>query len=395
MPTTPNMNLVIPTERASIDAWGGILNAALGVGGVDDHDHTTGKGVKIASAALKINADVAWAFGGTNFAITDIAAVDFAAVTAASVAGYAGALFVNSSDADNLYFRTISGTNVKITDGTTLNISVVGGIGGDYASVSALLDYDDASDTYRFRQETAAAVRQYAKLSSADLIIREYAAAGVAVVPPNTITIKSPAALAASYSITLPTAVPAGASVMQMSSAGVVSLSNTLPSLGTVTLDSNASVVLSGTGQIKHGTWQRGCMATADAITGGSVTSGASGIGTSTACLMAASTTVWIDITHLLQVGEDLTSVLLYTDEVTGTANSTFDLVLDRPSIALWNSSLTAAPTSSRATLPTPVTLTVSGSYVYVAGDVVRVVVTTAAASTRANYSLFASYTRA
>jgi hypothetical protein len=233
MPTTPNMLLVMPTEGGSNDIWDTILNTLFGV--VDTHDHTTGKGVKVPSAALKIDADVSWASGGSNYAITDIKAFDFIAATAASVAGYAGALFVNGDDVNNLYFRTVGGVNVKITDGATLNVSIVGGIGGDYSTVGALLDYDDATDTYRFRQETAAAVRQFAKVSMADLIIREYDPAGDASVPVETVTVKSPDALAASYELTLLTALPVGARAMQVDNTGAITASNTFVSTITTT----------------------------------------------------------------------------------------------------------------------------------------------------------------
>lgn len=216
---TPNMGLIEPTEGGDDDVWDTLLTTVFGA--IDSHDHTTGRGVKIPSAALKINADVSWSFGGVNYAITDAKALDFAAVTTASVSALAGALFVNSAD-NELYFRSIAGTNIKITSGTTLNVSIVGGIGGDYASVGALLDYDDATDTYRFRQETAAAVRQFAKVSMADLIIREYDAAGDASVPVETITVKSPDALAASYALTLLAALPSALSYVRVSTAGVL-----------------------------------------------------------------------------------------------------------------------------------------------------------------------------
>lgn len=219
MPTTPNMSLVMPTEGGDADVWDTLLNTIFGV--IDAHDHTTGKGVPVPSAALKINADVPWAFGGTAYAITGAKAFDFAETSAASVAAYSGALFLNQADSE-LYFRSVSGVNIKITDGSTLNVSIVGGIGGDYAAVEALLDYDDATDTYRARQEESAGVRQFAKFSIADLIIREYDAAGDASVPANTVTIKSPDALAASYAITLPTALPPAVYPMQVDSAGAI-----------------------------------------------------------------------------------------------------------------------------------------------------------------------------
>lgn len=219
------MSLVLATDHGSTDLWGAILNTALGL--VDAHDHTTGKGVQVPSAALKINADVSWSFGGTNFAIIDAKAVDFAPVTAASMASYSSALFSNSSDSNNLYYRNSAGTNVQITSGSTLNISIVGGIGGDYTAVGALLDYDDATDTYRFRQETATAVRQFAKISSANVQLFEYFAAGATPVPTTSVRLASPAALAASYTVTFPAAVPGTVALVQASTAGVLTFTNT------------------------------------------------------------------------------------------------------------------------------------------------------------------------
>lgn len=241
MPTDPNMTgLIYPTEDGDEDVWDTILNTTV-FPVIGAHDHTTGKGVKVPTTGLNINADLA--FG--SFSITGMKALGFTPVAASGITSYSSAFFVNSSDSNNLYFRNASGTNVKLTDGSTLNVSIVGGIGGDYSSVSALLDYDDASDTYRFRQETSASVRQYAKISTADLIIREYDAAGDATVPTETITIKSPDALAAGYTVTLPTAVPVAQSMVQMSTAGVLTTSNTLAA--------DQSVTVSGTGDHKHG----------------------------------------------------------------------------------------------------------------------------------------------
>lgn len=251
MPTDPNMTgLIYPEEDDDADTWDTIMNTTCWPV-IGAHDHTTGNGVKIPSAALKINADVSWAFSGTNYAITDALALDFAPQEAASVASYSSALFVNSDDANNLYFRNASGSNVKITDGSTLNVSIVGGIGGDYSSVSALLDYDDATDTYRFRQETSASVRQYAKISVADIIIREYDAAGDATVPTETVTLKSPDALAASYSLTMPAALPASTSLVRCNSTGQLAASGEIDESPTFATDRN--VTLQGTGRVIHG----------------------------------------------------------------------------------------------------------------------------------------------
>lgn len=228
---TPNMGITQPVDHGSADLWGQILNTALDT--IDAHDHTTGKGVKVPAAGLRINADVPWSDAGTPYAITGAKAVDFAAVASTAVTGYALAFFVSDGTgglaANELYWRTSGGTNVRVTSGAALNVAAfVGGIGGDYSAVGALVDYDDASDTYRFRQEQAASVRQYGKVSHGDLRLFEYRAAPNPTVPTNAVTLKSPAALAASYDVTWPTAVPGAAAFLQMSTAGVLSATNTL-----------------------------------------------------------------------------------------------------------------------------------------------------------------------
>jgi hypothetical protein len=251
MPTLPNMGLITPTGHGSEDVWDTILESLFTL--VDEHDHSSGKGVKVPSSGLNINADVAWNSGGTYYAITGIKALDFQPSLDSAMSAFACALYVDSDD-NELYWRTAGGVNVRVTDTNSLNVgSFTGGIGGDYATTTALLDYDDATDTYRLRQELSGGVRQYAKIGVADIVLREYDPAGDLTVPVETITIKSPDALAAAYTMTLPAAVPASTSLMQMSSTGAVLVSNTPPSLNGLTLDNNTDLTLQGTGHLKHG----------------------------------------------------------------------------------------------------------------------------------------------
>jgi hypothetical protein len=225
MPTLPNMNLITPTDHGSDDVWDTILDATFAL--IDEHDHTTGKGVQIPSGGLSIDADVPWNSGGSYYALTGVKALDFQPSATAGMTGYACALFANSAD-NELYWRTSGGSNVKLTAGTSLNVSAfAGGVGGDYSAVSALIDYDDATDTYRFRQEVATAVRQYAKLASADLKLFEYFAAGATPVPANAVTLKSPAALAANIAVTMFPSLPSRTSPVVMSSAGALTADDT------------------------------------------------------------------------------------------------------------------------------------------------------------------------
>lgn len=221
MPGTPNMNLVLPTDHDSKDVWGVILATSFGL--VDAHDHTTGKGVKVPAGALNINADVSWSSGGLQYALTDLRAIDFSPQPASGMTALAGALFLNSTDSE-LYYRTTAGTNVKFTNGAALNVAAfTGGIGGDYAAAGALVVFDDATDSYWFQQQVGAAVRQYARMRSADVDLYEFKANPAAGVPTNRVRLASPAALAASYAITFPGALPASTRPVLLSSAGLIS----------------------------------------------------------------------------------------------------------------------------------------------------------------------------
>src|SRR5688572_17479083 len=119
-PTT-HMLLIQPSENGDSGVWDTLLTTLFLL--VDAHDHSTGKGVTVKTAGISINADLSYSSSGSFFAAKDVKAVDFQPSTAASMSSYAGALFVNSSDSNNLYFRTQSGTNVRITNGTSLDIT--------------------------------------------------------------------------------------------------------------------------------------------------------------------------------------------------------------------------------------------------------------------------------
>lgn len=218
------MGLTLPTDHQSLDVWGAILNTALGL--VEAHNHTAGNGNLVPTGGLSIDADLAF----NTKAITGLKAIDFTAVATSAVTGYAGAFFVNSADS-NLYYRTTAGVNVQVTDGASLNVSAfTGGIGGDYAAVGALFSFDDATDSYWAQQEEILGVRAWAGLRVGNVDIYEQAASIT-----NRVRLNSPAALAASYALTLPAALGGSTLALQVSSTGVMSISNTFASAITAT----------------------------------------------------------------------------------------------------------------------------------------------------------------
>lgn len=222
--STPNMGLALPVDHGSADAWDTILDAVFGL--VDAHDHTAGKGVLVPMAALNVNADLLFSAAGVSRAITSLRAIDFSPQPAAGMAALAGAFFLSDGSsglsANELYYRTTAGVNVKFTSGSALNVAgFAGGIGGDYAAAGALVVFDDATDAYWFQQQLGASVRQYARMRSADLDLFEYKAQPAAGVPTNRVRLASPTALAASYALTLPPAAPSSTLPLEFTAAGV------------------------------------------------------------------------------------------------------------------------------------------------------------------------------
>lgn len=233
MPTLPNMGMITPTVGADSGSWDDKINACFVQ--VDEHDHTSGKGVLVPVAGLDIDAD--FAMGGN--AVTGLGSIAFNAVTALSAGSKR--LFVSSSD-NELYWRTNAGTNVKLTDGTSINTTLVGGIVGDYSSVGASVSYEDSNKRYKLLTQTAT----WARLATGPVRIYEYNTSESVYVEHAVA-----AALAASYTVTWPAALPGSTAVVQISSAGAVSFSNTIVNDVTMTVDK--SITVSGTGDYKHG----------------------------------------------------------------------------------------------------------------------------------------------
>ena len=147
--------------------------------------------------------------------------------------------------------------------------------------------YDDAAQAYRFL-EAAPLPNSWSRVQCGDLDLYQHAS-GIA----NRVRLSSPAALAASYDLTLPAALPGSTLIMQMSAAGAITASNTIANavvmssslavgtaltVGTTlgvtglitatagaTCAANTDVTVSGTGRHKHGTQFR-TVAAADFI---------------------------------------------------------------------------------------------------------------------------------
>lgn len=305
--STPLMGLTLPVDHGSAEIWDTILDTVFGL--IDGHDHTIGKGSLIPMGALNVNADLSFSATGTSRAITDLRAIDFSPQPAAGMTALAGAFFLSDGtsglSANELYYRTTAGVNVKVTSGSALNVAgFAGGIGGDYSAAGALVIFDDATDAYWFQQQVGASVRQYARMRSGDLDLFEYKAHPTAgPVPTNRVRLASPAALAASYALTLLAALPATQQIIQVSAAGVMTASNVMAA--------NQDITVSGTGKYKHGT-------RTISVAPSGLTHSGPGLGTDTVTLGAyqAAGTAGVVITApvRLPVGARLLGVRAYTN---------------------------------------------------------------------------------
>lgn len=256
MPQVPTafMLLVVPTEGGDDDVWDTLFTTLLGL--VDRHDHTPNKGKPLVTASLVVDAD--WDFHG--YRILDVGGVQLSDLAGPPVSG-ASEVYVTGGE---LWFLDGAGNHVSITDAGALTMTTVGGIGGNYTAVNALFAFIDASDSYTALQQLGAGVRQWARLESGDLRLYEYKAHPAAGPVPSTfVGLASPAALAASYTLTFPGALPGTTQLVSIDATGHILATNTIINAVTfsaltthsagATMAANQHVTVSGTGRYKHG----------------------------------------------------------------------------------------------------------------------------------------------
>lgn len=201
--TTTYMGLDLAVVGTTIGpTYANQTNAALTL--LDSHNHSSGQGVSIPTAGLNINADL-------SFNSKD--ASDLRASRYDSQASALGASVLRSvySVLGDLYWNNENGTAVQVTNGTS-----VAGASGNISGMDATsaLTYSTTTKVFTFTQSSGFP----AKVACGDIQVFEtVAAAGQAV------TIKVPSGFSASYSLTLPAAVGATNTLLQMSSAGVLS----------------------------------------------------------------------------------------------------------------------------------------------------------------------------
>jgi len=111
--STTYMNLDLPTPSITLGPqWAEDVNDAFEL--VDEHDHSTGKGVKVKPNGMNINDDL----DIQEHTLENVEAVELTSL-GATLTGVANVLKVHSYNGD-LYFTNSSGTAVQITSGGTI-----------------------------------------------------------------------------------------------------------------------------------------------------------------------------------------------------------------------------------------------------------------------------------
>lgn len=212
--TTPLMNLTLPDVGPGGTpgpTYAQNINDDFST--LDSHNHAPGSGALVPVAGININADLSL---GSTFNLTNARAVRVV-VQAATLATANDKNEIYSVLGD-LYWNNNSGVAVKITNGTGINITGVAGFYGDYAQpgVPAAATYSNTTKTFVFTQSSGVTA----------IIAASTYQLSAATASANSINLKSPAGVGASYDFVFPAAAPSVASRLEISTAGQVSFVN-------------------------------------------------------------------------------------------------------------------------------------------------------------------------
>lgn len=242
---------------------------------------------KVVPADMSMSADLSFLVAATNYRVTDLLASSYVLNSSAlSAATCPRSVYFTGTDGD-AYVNDGAGRQIQLTANGVVNNAASGNITSTgspaYGASSVELRWDGADLEYEMR--AGAGADAYADVRLDDVLFNDGSG--------NFIRLGSPA-LSSDYTITLPAAVPASTSVVQMSSGGVISASPSGPisTTGTVaTGDLTVTGVAAVSGAIMAST-----LDTSGLITGLGMVIGASGFTCSTNGSIANNLTVGGDI---------------------------------------------------------------------------------------------------
>lgn len=218
-------NMSLPIPIVGVDPgpdWASNINSSLTL--IDGHDHSPGYGTPVTTSGMSINADLTMASNNLTF-------VRSVRLNSQS------AVIIQATDLNclydvlgDLYFNDGSGNQVRITQS--------GGVVGTPGSISTLTSpasatYNAGSTTFVWQSDANKA----AAMDGGAVIIRE-----TNVTSANGVTLQSPTSLAASYTFTLPSALPASTQYLTSTSGGVLSTA-TADSIGAAMTATGANAI--------------------------------------------------------------------------------------------------------------------------------------------------------
>lgn len=171
-------------------AWNKVI---LNFQTIDSHDHTTGAGAAITTAALNIDGSLSF----NNNAATNLSRTTFQSLTAAPTVN--SSLYVLDGD---LVYRNSLGNVIPVTSGSGLG-TTPGAITG--LAAPATVVFSPTTDTYTFSHDTPGLK---ALLNTSNIIMQEFTLSGNTQ-PSESVTLAVPT-LVSSHTITWPTAGPGG-----------------------------------------------------------------------------------------------------------------------------------------------------------------------------------------
>lgn len=180
--------------------WANNINSCLTI--IDAHNHTSDEGVPVPTDGININADLT--FNGFN--AIDLRSTRFTVQPSPlSLPSDLGCLYVSGVD---LYYNDENGNQIQIT-----NNGAVNGTPGSISNLvpPAAVTYDPPTQRFIF----TSSANTPANLDAGYINLRNFVANSKAL------TLRAPAAMAADYTITLPS-LPASKKILTMTSSGVM-----------------------------------------------------------------------------------------------------------------------------------------------------------------------------
>lgn len=213
--TTTTTNMLLPVPIATVTTgpeYATDINQCFTQ--IDQHDHTTGKGVPINPAGISINADLPFTSSGLFYNATNLRSVRFNANSSPlSLGTDVGCVYVSGID---LYYNDVNGTQIRMTQSGT--------IAGPPGSITGLVPpanvtYSAISQTFTFQSTTATA----ANIDAGSYTMRNLVASAPGI------TLSPPAALASNYTMTLPLTLPSsGTRALTVDASGNIGASSAI-----------------------------------------------------------------------------------------------------------------------------------------------------------------------